>query len=108
MEVMIVKANTDSEGLTTLSVLVDSLDRMNVAEFREEAAKAVTSSTGRIAVDCSTLEFLDSSGLGSFLHVHNLLPEERRPVILTSVGPKVLTILELMQVNRLFEMQTRG
>ncbi len=108
MEVMIVKADTDSEGGTTLTVLVDSLDRMNVAEFRDEAAKAVAASSGRVVVDCSLLEFLDSSGLGAFLHVHNLLPEERRPVILTGVGPKVLTILELMQVHRLFEMQTRG
>jgi anti-sigma B factor antagonist len=98
----------ETDGTMVLVLAVESLDRLNVGEFREEAAKAVAASSGRVAVDCSILEFLDSSGLGAFLHVHNLLPEERRPVVLAGVGPKVLTILELMQVHRLFEMQPRA
>ena len=105
---MIVRPNKDTDGTMVLVLAVESLDRLNVGEFREEAAKAVAGSSRRVAVDCSILEFLDSSGLGAFLHVHNLLPEDRRPVILAGVGPKVLTILELMQVHRLFEMQPRG
>lgn len=97
----------ETNGAVVLSLLVDSLDRVNAPEFRLEAGQAVANSTGSVVVDCGSLEFLDSSGLGAFLHVHNLLPEQRRPVRLTNVGTKVLTILELMQVHRIFELEPR-
>ncbi len=87
--------------------MVDTLDRVNVIGFREEASRAIATSDGRVEVDCSKLEFIDSSGLGAFLHTHNSLIEERRPVKLTGVGAKVLTILELMQVHRIFEIEPR-
>ena len=104
---MVVQTSKDSDGGTVLTVMVDSLDSANAAEFREEAARAIAASAGRIEVDCSHLEFIDSSGLGAFLHAHNLLPEDRRPVRLAGVGAKVLTILELMQVHRIFELEPR-
>lgn len=90
-----------------MTVLVDSLDRLNVPEFKAETVTAVADSEGRLEINCSRLEFIDSSGLGAFLHAHNLLTEERRPVRLLEVGSKVLTILELMQVHRLFELQPK-
>lgn len=90
-----------------MTVLVDSLDRLSVPEFRAEATKAVADSEGRLEIDCSTLQFIDSSGLGAFLHAHNLLGEGRQPVRLSGVGSEVLTILELMQVHRLFELQPK-
>jgi anti-sigma B factor antagonist len=104
---MIALSEQRDDGTTVLTVMVDSLDRMNVAEFRDIATRAITASDGRVEVNCSKLEFIDSSGLGAFLHTHNSLPEERRPVSLTAVGPKVLTILELMQVHRIFEIEPR-
>lgn len=104
---MIGKSTMETNGAVVLALLVDSLDRVNAPEFRLEAGQAVAASSGLVEVDCATLEFLDSSGLGAFLHVHNLLPEERRPVRLTNVGTKVLTILELMQVHRIFEIEPR-
>jgi len=104
---VIVKSEHEGDGTTVLNVMVDSLDRVNVAGFREEATRAIAASSGRIEVDCAKLEFIDSSGLGAFLHTHNSLSEERRPVRLTGVGAKVLTILELMQVHRIFEIEPR-
>lgn len=104
---MIVRSTMESTGTVVLTVLVDSLDRVNAPEFRQEAGLAISSSSGPVAVNCESLEFLDSSGLGAFLHVHNSLPEQRRPVRLTNVGTKVLTILELMQVHRIFELEPR-
>jgi len=104
---MIVRSKTEVSGTVVLSVLVENLDRVNAPEFRTEASQAIASSAGNVEVDCSTLEFIDSSGLGAFLHVHNSLPEERRPVRLSGVGSKVLTILELMQVHRIFEIEPR-
>ena len=90
-----------------MTVLVESLDRLSVPEFRAEATKAVAESEGRLEIDCTSLQFIDSSGLGAFLYAHNLLGEGRQPMKLTGVGSEVLTILELMQVHRLFELEPK-
>lgn len=103
---MIVQPTKESDGSVVLTVLVESLDQAGSPEFREVAAAAIASSEGRVVIDCSKLDFIDSSGLGAFLHTNNLLTEERRPVRLKGVGAKVRSLLELMQVHRLFEMDS--
>ena len=102
---MTVEPTIGNDGSLVLTVMVDTLDRANVADFKERAGAAIEGSSGPVAVDCSRLEFIDSSGLGAFLYAHNLLPEDRRPIRLLSVGAKVLTILELMQVHRIFALE---
>ena len=104
---MTAQASKQDNGTVVLTVVVQTLDRTNASELREVAAQAIAASTGRVVVDCSQLEFIDSSGLGAFLHMHNLLPEDRRPVRLSGVGTKVLTILELVQVHRIFDLEPR-
>lgn len=98
----------EPDGTVVLTVLTDSLDRSNAPSFRASAAAAIATSSGAVVVDCSRVEFLDSSGLGALLHAHNLLPEARRPVRLTQLGIKVLTLLELMQVHRIFALEPRS
>jgi anti-sigma B factor antagonist len=104
---MTVQSREESDGTVVLVTAAESLDQSNALEFREAAVKAIVASAGRLLVDCSSLEFVDSSGVGALLHAHNNLPENRRPVKLTGVGSKVLTILELMQVHRLFELEPK-
>ena len=105
---MIVQSSQETDGTVVLSIMTDSLDSSNAPTFRSTAAEAIAASTGPVVVDCSRLEFLDSSGLGALLHAHNLLSEARRPVRLTRVGVKVLTLLELMQVHRIFALEPRA
>jgi anti-sigma B factor antagonist len=101
---MVLQTRNANDGSVVLTVMVNVLDRTKAYDFREEAARAIAASAGFVEVDCSRLEFIDSSGVGAFLHAHNLLPEHRHPVRLTGVGTKVLTILELMQVHRIFDL----
>ncbi len=102
---MIAQSRIESDGTLVITVLAETLDRTNAAEFKEEAAQAVANAKGAVVVECSHLEFIDSSGLGAFLHLHNLLPENQRPVRLSNVGMKILTLLELMQVHRIFDLE---
>jgi anti-sigma B factor antagonist len=104
---MTVESKTENDGTVVLTVTVQTLDRSNASSFREVAAQAITASTARVTVDCSRMEFIDSSGLGALIHTHNQLPEDRRPVRLTGVGTKMLTLLEFMQVHRIFELEPR-
>lgn len=90
-----------------MRVMVDTLDRTSAPGFREQVSAVLAAAKGLVEMDCSLLEFIDSSGVGAFLHANKLLPEECRPVRLTGVGSKVLTLLELMHVHRNFELQAR-
>lgn len=99
---MIIKHTNNTPDVLVLTLLVSSLDVTNAAPFREEASPLVAGSAGKVAVDCSKLEFIDSSGVGALLHANKLLPPDRRPVCLTGVGPKIMAQLELMHVHRSF------
>jgi anti-sigma B factor antagonist len=102
-----IQSRTEADGTVVITVMVDTLDRLTAAEFREQASPILAASCGPVEVDCKMLEFIDSSGVGAFLHANKLLPAERRPVRLTGVGTKILTLLELMHVHRSFDLEAR-
>lgn len=99
---MIIKYTNKTPDVLVMTVLANSLDVTNATAFREEASPLVADSNGKVEVDCSRLEFVDSSGVGALLHANRLLSVERRPVCLTGVAPKVMAQLELMHVHRSF------
>ncbi|MCX6878515.1 MAG: STAS domain-containing protein [Verrucomicrobia bacterium] len=101
---MIVQSRQENDGTVVLTVVVDALIASRAAQFREEVDRAMVAATGRVEVDCSRLDFIDSSGVGALLHMVKLLPVGRPPVRLTGVGPKVLANLELMCVHRIFDL----
>lgn len=102
---MTVQSKTEPDGSITLTVLVKTLDRSNAANFREAVGRVITPDTLRVTVDCSSVDFMDSSGVGALLHAQNLLPETRRPILLANVVPRVFIALELMQVHRVFNLE---
>ena len=104
---MVIHKRTGAEGALILTPKVESLDMANAISFREQCASLIEGSSGPLTIDCSYLEFIDSSGVGAFLHANKLLPAERRPIHLTGVGGKVLTLLELMHVHRSFNILPR-
>ncbi|MCB1132204.1 MAG: STAS domain-containing protein [Verrucomicrobiae bacterium] len=104
---MTIESRTEADGTLVLVPQGDTLDMANAAAFRADTSPLIAAAAGGVTVDCSNLEFIDSSGVGAFLHANKLLPEERRPIRLTAVGSKVLTLLELMHVHRSFQIQTR-
>jgi len=105
---MIVQPRIESDGTVVLTVMVESLISVDSPAFKKEADPVILASTGRVEIDCSRLEFIDSSGMAALLHANKLLPAERSPVRLTGVGKKVLTILEMMCVHRSFDLKLRN
>ena len=104
---MIAQARTETDGTLVVTVMVNALDRSNAAEFREVVAPAAAAATGCAMVDCSQIEFIDSSGVGALIFMRNQLPEALLPLRLSGVGTRMLTGLELLQVHRLFEIEPR-
>lgn len=96
--------------LPDLVISIDQavLDRTVSGEFRQFAVEALEERSGTVTVDCSLVSFIDSSGVGALLHLNNLLPEERRPVVLQGVSPEVMTLLELLRVSHLFKLESKA
>jgi anti-anti-sigma factor len=87
-----------------IDLLIDEgvLDRSNAISFRRFAEENLPGSDRMISIDCERVSFIDSSGVGALLFVHNLVPEEYRPIRLKNVTPQVLSVLELVRVHQYF------
>lgn len=57
-----------------------------------------------IDFDCSTLEFVDSSGLGALISMQKLANERGGRLRLLSPKPTVIQVLELTRLHRVFEI----
>jgi anti-sigma B factor antagonist len=57
-----------------------------------------------IDFDCSTLDFVDSSGLGSLISMQKLANERGGKLRLLAPKPSVLQVLELTRLHRVFEI----
>ena len=57
-----------------------------------------------IDLDCTALEFLDSSGLGVLISVQKLARERGGSFRLLSPRPTILQVLELTRLHRVFEI----
>ncbi|MGL5017551.1 MAG: STAS domain-containing protein [Luteolibacter sp.] len=57
-----------------------------------------------IDFDCSSLEFVDSSGLGALISMQKLANERGGKLRLLSPKPSVIQLLELTRLHRVFEI----
>ncbi len=92
--------------LYTLRLSTQTLEATNAAEFKSSVGELELPDSGRVAVDCETLEFIDSSGLGALLHLNNTLSKASRPLILRNLSPEVLSVVELLRLNTVFALES--
>ncbi len=57
-----------------------------------------------IDFDCSSLDFVDSSGLGALISMQKLANERGGKLRLLSPKPSVIQLLELTRLHRVFEI----
>lgn len=94
------------DGTLHLTVKVGRLDAAAAREFKTECAAAWRSGVERLIIDLAAVDFLDSSGIGALLSVHKRLPAEKPGVKLVNVRPPVQSVIELLRLHRIFEIQS--
>jgi anti-sigma B factor antagonist len=72
--------------------------------FREELKNLLQSERPRIVLDCSGIKHIDSIGVEMLLHCMDEAMKRDGDVKLAAVAPGSAVILELMKVDRLFEV----
>lgn len=76
-----------------------------VATLQTQLMEAVSSPQEPIVlVDMAQVEFLDSAGLMTLVHALRLAQKLERRLVLCSVSPSIRIILELAQLDQVFEI----
>jgi hypothetical protein len=102
----------------TLEVKVNSrkFDVSLAKEFRAALDTVWIQGLAGVIVDFTPVEFIDSAGVGALISVHKRFPTgpggrpidpSHQPVSIINASPAVLTIIELLQLHRVFRLVRR-
>lgn len=61
-------------------------------------------SVTHIEIDCSVLQFIDSSGIGLLLLLHEKIDPNRQSVVISHCDPRIRKIFAIANIHRMFEI----
>ncbi|RME72496.1 MAG: anti-sigma factor antagonist [Verrucomicrobia bacterium] len=93
-----------SNDLLKITLTLPRLDARVVADFKAAVEEAWSPEVKRVEIDFATVEFLDSSGVGALLSIYKRLPAPAQ-VRLVNLQPGVQTVIEMLRLHRVFELQ---
>ncbi len=91
-----------NDNIVIFTIKNDTLNSRISAEFKAELLIVCQPSIEALILDMSTVETIDSSGLGGILLAYRQLHEHEIPVILVGVQEMVRTIMNISQINSQF------
>jgi anti-anti-sigma regulatory factor len=102
----------------TLEIKVNSrkFDVSLAKEFRAALDTVWIQGLTNVTVDFTPVEFIDSAGVGALISVHKRFPAapsgrpidpSHQPVSIFNASPAVMTIIELLQLHRVFRLVRR-
>jgi anti-sigma B factor antagonist len=90
-------------GTLYLEILVQQLDAAVAKGVKDEFGHLDLAGVNRVMVDLKSVQFVDSSGIGSLLNLYKRLPGGSA-VRLVGVQASVRAVLELLRLHRVFEI----
>lgn len=91
-----------------ITVVGTHLNAARAPAFKAGVAATPWEGVTSVEIDLSTVEFLDSSGVGALLCVARKKPTMPRLTRLIHARPDVLAVLELMRLDQVFEWASYG
>lgn len=86
-------------------VLSGDIDVSVAAKIASLADPAVAAHTGQVVVDLSAVTFIDSSGVGALVALHNSLADRGLgPLRVVPGPPNVMRVLRLVGLDEVFEL----
>lgn len=93
-----------SSGFVVVLQAPARLDQRGAASFLNDLKPMLEGGRPRLVLDCSEIQHLDSAGVETLLRCMEEAMKRDGDLKLAGVAPSSAVILELMQVDRLFEM----
>jgi len=84
--------------------LIGEIDASSSIELDLAIAKSVGEGFNKILVDCSSLEYISSAGLGVFMSYIEEFKDKRIKMVLFGMSEKVANTFEILGLNELLEI----
>jgi len=84
--------------------LSGEVDIYGSADFKTELAALTEKKEANLYIDCSNLEFIDSTGLGSLVAVLKRVKQYSGSISLAGLQPAVLKLFKITNLDRVFEI----
>ena len=97
-------ATLDTALDTALVTVTGALDVTTLPRVREELERAVADRPGRLVVDLSACTFVDAGALALLLDLHRRLSRTGAVLTLRGSCPRVLRLLSLTGLRRVFDL----
>lgn len=85
-----------------VAVTLDSIDASNANELKSKLKEVDRQGVDRVVLNLSSVDFIDSSGIGALLSFYK---QTNQQVVLRQPTPTVLSVLELLRLHRVFEIE---
>lgn len=83
----------------------ESLDASDAPDFKDKVMEIITNNKSKSVIfDLNKLQFIDSSGLGSFLSVLRMLNSQGGDLKLSRMNSQIRTMFELVKMHKIFEI----
>src|SRR5258708_32365070 len=82
----------------------EQLKRQEVGPFLDELQPLLESDRPRVVLDCSQVQHMDSAGVEMLLHCMQEAMKRDGDLKLAAISPEAAVVLELMRVDRPFEV----
>jgi anti-anti-sigma factor len=90
---------------TVLASTPEHLTILEAAKFRKDLEEICHVQYRKIVIDMSATQFIDSSGVGALVSVLRFAQESGNELVLWSLQPQVMTVLEMTKLKRAFKIE---
>lgn len=96
--------NLIDQGDHYLIELIGDLDIYNNKKFKEKLADIYEELDKDLVVDCSRLEYIDSTGLGSFISLLKLTRDEEKEITVKKLKKNIKKVFKITDLDKLFNL----
>jgi anti-sigma B factor antagonist len=98
------KLDVIQKGEVTILKCSGNLDADNIALFKKAAYDILDKGRVKFVLDASSVEFVDSMGLGVLISMLRRVKQKDGDIKIASLTPDVKTIFEITKLYRLFDL----
>ena len=96
--------NLIDQGDHYLIELIGDLDIYNNKKKKKKLADIYEELDKDLVVDCSRLEYIDSTGLGSFISLLKLTRDEEKDITVKNLKKNIKKVFKITDLDKLFNL----
>lgn len=97
-----IKDSFDQEKDRWMIHLDGEIDVYTVGNLKEHFYQLLDERMADLEVDCSSLTYIDSTGLGALIGIRGKIAEEEKKLILLNLQPNVRKLLRITGLDKIF------